>query len=316
MADTLVVGIDVAKDSFQVASNPSGLNLSLLNDPDGRQKLLDTLQAYRITLVVLEATGGYERGLVADLLQAHYNVVVANPRQVRDFARGMGQLAKTDPIDASVLAKFGRIVAPKPRPQPTEQTMDLAELVSRRQQLNGLLTQEANRLPMARHIKVRKSLQKVIRTLEQQIIDLDKLIGDNIQSDDGLQRKDEILQSFKGIGPGTSAMLLSHLPELGQLNRQEIAALAGLAPWDVQSGKWAGQSRVWGGRKEVRTMLYMAALSAIRWNQVIQTFYQRLISKGKKFKVALTACMRKILVILNTLLRNDSLWLPTSIKNT
>lgn len=316
MADTLVVGIDVAKDSFQVASDPAGLILSLPNDPDGRQKLLDTLQAYRIALVVLEATGGYERGLVADLLQAHYNVVVANPRQVRDFARGMGQLAKTDPIDASVLAKFGRIVEPKPRPQPTEQTMDLAELVSRRQQLNGLLTQEANRLPMARHIKVRKSLQKVIRTLEQQIIDLDKLIGDNIQSDDGLQRKDEILQSFKGIGPGTSAMLLSHLPELGQLNRQEIAALAGLAPWDIQSGKWAGQSKVWGGRKEVRTMLYMAALSAIRWNQVIQTFYQRLIAKGKKFKVALTACMRKILVILNTLLRNDSLWLPTSIKNT
>jgi transposase len=316
MADTLVVGIDVAKDSFQVASDPAGLKLSLPNDPDGRQKLLDTLQAYRIALVVLEATGGYERGLVADLLQAHYNVVVANPRQVRDFARGMGQLAKTDPIDASVLAKFGRIVAPKPRPQPTEQTMDLAELVSRRQQLNGLLTQETNRLPMARHIKVRKSLQKVIRTLEQQIIDLDKLIGDNIQSDDGLQRKDEILQSFKGIGPGTSAMLLSHLPELGQLNRQEIAALAGLAPWDIQSGKWAGQSKVWGGRKEVRTMLYMAALTAIRCNQVIQQFYQRLISKGKKFKVAITACMRKILVILNTLLRNDSLWLLRSAKNT
>ena len=315
MFETLVVGIDVAKDSFQVASDPAGLNLSLPNDPKGRQKLLDTLQAYRITLVVLEATGGYERGLLADLLQASHNVVVANPRQVRDFARGMGQLAKTDPIDAAVLARFGRIVAPKPRPQPVDQTVDMAELVSRRQQLHGLLTQETNRLPMARHLKVRKSLQKVIRTLEQQIIDLDKLIRDNIQSDDGMQRKDDILQSFKGIGPGTSAMLLSHLPELGQLNRQEIAALAGLAPWDLQSGKWAGQSKIWGGRKEVRGMLYMAALSAIRWNHVIEAFYQRLTAKGKKIKVAITACMRKILVILNTLIRNNSLWLPTAIKN-
>lgn len=315
MTNALHVGIDVAKDSFDVASDPVGLKLSLPNDPTGRQKLLDTLQTHAVALIVMEATGGYERRLAAELIQAGHNVVVANPRQVRDFARGMGQRAKTDAIDADVLAKFGRIVQPKPRPQRSETTEVLSELVTRRRQLTGLLTQESNRLPMARHAKVRKSLQKIVRTLEQQIIDLDKLIHDNIQSDDGLSRKDEIVRSFKGVGPGASGMLLSHLPELGSLNRQEIAALVGVAPWDVKSGKWAGKSKIWGGRMEVRNMLYMAALAAIRSNRIIRDFYQRLTSKGKLFKVAITACMRKMLVILNTLVRNDTIWSPQFIKN-
>ena len=315
MSNVLTVGIDVAKDSFDVASEPAGLNLSLPNSPAGRQKLLDSLQNRCIALIVLEATGGYERNLVADLLQGGFNVVIANPRQVRDFARGIGRLAKTDRIDAMVLARFGHLVQPKPRPSANKQAANLAELVTRRKQLSGLLTQESNRLPMARFAGVRKSLKKVIRTLEQQIIDLDKLIRDNIASDDGFRHKDQILQSFKGIGPGTSAMLLSHLPELGRLNRQEVAALAGLAPWDIKSGKWAGRSRIWGGRKEVRSMLYMAAISAIRSNQVIRDFYQRLMSHGKEFKVAITACMRKMLVILNTLIRTDTPWLPNFGKN-
>jgi transposase len=316
MSVTLYVGIDVAKDSFEVASDPAGLKLSLPNDPLGRQKLLDALQAQPVALIVMEATGGYERSLAGELLQAGHNVVIANPRQVRDFAKGIGTLAKTDAIDAAVLAHFGRIVQPKPRPRPSEQAETLAELVTRRRQVSDLLTQESNRLPMARHASVRKSLKKSIRALEQQIIDLDKLIRDDIESDDGLRRKDEIVQSFKGVGPGTSAMLLSHLPELGKLNRQEIVALAGLAPWDVQSGKWAGQSRIWGGRMAVRNMLYMAALSASRSNQIIRKFYQRLRSQGKRFKVAITACMRKILVILNTLVRNNCLWSPQPAKNT
>jgi transposase len=315
MTDVLYVGIDVAKDSFDVASDPAGLKLSLPNDPKGRQKLLDILQTHQVALVVMEATGGYERRLAAELIQAGYNVVVANPRQVRDFARGMGELAKTDSIDADILAKFARIVQPKPRPQPSGQTEVLSELVTRRRQLTDLLTQESNRLPMARHATVRKSLQKIIRALEHQIADLDKLIHDNIKSDDGLRRKDEIVRSFKGVGPGTSSMLLSHLPELGSLNRQEIAALVGVAPWDFKSGKWAGKSKIWGGRMEVRNMLYMAALAAIRSNHVIRDFYQRLISKGKLFKVAITACIRKMLVILNTLVRNDSIWSPQLTKN-
>lgn len=313
--DALYVGIDVAKESLDVASNPAGLKLSLPNDPAGWKTLLDHLAKHSVLLVVLEATGGYERPLVAELLGTGFNVVVANPRQVRDFARGVGQLAKTDRIDAQILAKFACMVQPRPRQQPSQQTATLAEMVTRRRQLNGLLTMESNRLPMARNAKVRRSIQKVVEVLEHQIGALDTLIRDNIESDDGLRRMDEIVQSVKGVGPGTSAMLLSHLPELGQLNRQQIAALAGLAPWDVRSGKWAGQSRIWGGRKEVRNMLYMAALTAIRCNPAIRTFYLRLGSQGKQFKVAITACMRKMLVILNTLVRNNCLWSPQPIKN-
>jgi len=315
MSDALYVGIDVAKDSFDVASDPAGLALALPNDPTGRQHLLDALRNHTVALTVMEATGGYERALVADLIGAGHKVVVANPRQVRDFARGIGQLAKTDRIDARVLAQFASMVKPEPRQKTSEQAVILAELVTRRRQLSDLMTQEANRLPHARHPDVRRSLKKSLRALERQIDDLDKLIRKNIDSDDGLRRKDEIVQSFKGVGPGTSAMLLSHLPELGQINRQQIAALAGLAPWDFKSGKWAGQSKIWGGRMPVRNMLYMAALSAIRWNEVISKFYQRLQSQGKKFKVAITACMRKILVILNTLVRNDCLWSPSLTKN-
>lgn len=315
MTDALYVGIDVAKNSFDVASEPAGLKLSLSNDPSGRQKLLNVLGNNTVALIVLEATGGYERALAGELLQAGHHVVIANPRQVRDFARGMGRLAKTDALDAKALAQFARIVQPQPRPAPSGQTEALAELVTRRRQVSGLLTAETNRLPMARQPAVRKSLQKSIRSLEQQIIDLDKLIRDHIESDDRLRRKDEIIQSFKGVGPGTNAMLLSHLPELGVLNRQEIASLAGLAPWDIQSGMWAGKSRIWGGRKEIRSLLYMAALSAVRSNMIIRTFYQRLESQGKLFKVAITACMRKILVILNTMVRNNCLWSPQTLKN-
>lgn len=315
MTETLFVGIDVAKDSFQVASIPEGLTLSLPNDPKGRQRLLDLLQKYSVALIALEATGGFERHLVAELLEAGYNVVVANPRQVRDFAKGIGKLAKTDRIDAAVLAYFAQVVKPQPRQKPSQNAVNLAELVVRRRQVTTLLTAEYNRLPMARHTPVRNSLQKVIATLEKQIADMDKLIRQNIQSDDGLRRTDQIVQSFKGIGPGTSAMLLSHLPELGKLNRQQIAALAGVAPWTAQSGPWIGQPKIWGGRMEVRNMLYMAALSAVRYNPVIREFYGRLKSKGKRFKVAITACMRKILVILNTLVQRDCLWAPQIIKN-
>lgn len=316
MTPTVYVGIDIAKDSFEVACEPAGLTLSLANDRDGHRALIDALRSYTVTLIVLEATGGYERALTAALLEAGHRVVIANPRQVRDFARGMGQLAKTDPIDARMLARFASVVKPQPREKPSPHAETLAELVTRRSQLSDLLTAESNRLPMARHAKVRKSVQQVIDTLKRQIDALDKLIRDNIESDDGLKRKDEIIQSFKGAGPGTSAMLLSHLPELGKLNRQQIAALVGVAPWTAQSGKWAGRSKIWGGRMAVRNLLYMTAMSAARSNPVIRKFYQRLRSEGKLFKVAITACIRKVLVILNTLVRNDCTWSPNLVKNT
>jgi transposase len=183
-------------------------------------------------------------------------------------------------------------------------------LVLRRRQLLDLLTQESNRLPQAAHAAVRKSLPKNIRNLQKQSADLDKLIRDPIDSDGGLQRKDQIVPSVKGIGPATSAMLLARLPERGQRNRQQIASLVGLAPWDRKSGQWAGQSPLGGGRREVRSMLYMAALSACRFHPVIRAFYQHLASRGKAFKVAITACMRKLVVILNTMVRNDCLWSP------
>jgi transposase len=310
MTDARYVGIDIAKDSLVVASEPAGLKRALPNDPTGWAELLQSLRGQPVALIVLEATGGYERGVVAALLQEGLKVVVANPRQVRDFARGVGQLAKTDAIDAQVLAHFACVVQPQPRLRPEGQLDVLAELVLRRRQLTDLLTQESNRLPQASHRVVRQSVQKSIQALEKQIHKLDKLIRDHIDSDDGLRRKDEIVQSVKGIGPTTSAMLLARLPELGRLNRQEIAALVGLAPWDIKSGKWAGQSRIWGGRREVRNMLYMAAMSAIRFNPVIRVFYQRLESQGKVFKVAITACMRKLLVILNTMVRNNCSWSP------
>jgi transposase len=306
--ESLYVGIDVAKDSFAVASEPAGLTRSLPNTPAGRRQLLDALQGQPVALVVLEATGGYERPLSADLLRAGQAVVVANPRQVRDFARGLGHLAKTDAIDARVIARFAALVRPKPRPQPTPETESLAELVTRHHQLTDLATQEANRLPHAREPEVRRSLRRSLRELDKQLDAIDKRIRQLIGADDDLRRKDEIVQSVKGIGDHTSAMLLAHLPELGRLNRGQIAALVGVAPWDFQSGQWAGQSRIWGGRQLVRNMLYMAALSAVRFNERIAAFYQRLLAHGKPPKVALTACMRKLLVILNTLLRNGTKW--------
>lgn len=310
MSHTLYLGIDVAKDSFDIASEPPELTRSFVNDAAGRRCLLEALEGKQVALIVMEATGGYERDLVACLLAAGQKVVVANPRQVRDFARGLGQLAKTDRLDARVLAKFAALVKPQPRRQASGQVSDLAELVSRRRQMSDLRTQELNRLPHARHPRVKKSLKKTIDLLERQIEELDELIRRNIESDDDLRRKDQIIRSVKGVGPATSAMLLSQLPELGQLNRQQIAALAGLAPWDFQSGKWAGQSKIWGGRMPVRNMLYMAAMAAIRSNIAIREFYHRLRSNGKIFKVAITACMRKLLITINSLIRNDCQWSP------
>ena len=313
MDETLFIGIDVAKDTFHVASCPASINISLPNSSTGTKQLIKTLQPHKIALVVLEATGGYERPIVAELLEANFKVVVASPRQVRDFARGLGEFAKTDPIDAAVLARFAQVVQPKPKPPSSPETDELADLVRRRRQLTDLRTQELNRSETVRHPRVRKSVRKMIKTLDYQISELDELIEQNIKSDYEFRGKDEILRSTPGVGPQTSAMLLSLLPELGQLNRQEIAALVGVAPYDFSSGRFAGKSRIWGGRKEIRSVLYMAALSAIRCNPAIHCFASRLREQGKVFKVVITACMRKLLIILNTMMRNQTLWRPEKI---
>jgi transposase len=308
MTEPLFIGIDVAKDTFHVASRPASINISLPNNSTGTKQLIKTLQPFTVSLVVLEATGGYERPIVAELLEADFKVVVASPRQVRDFARGIGEFAKTDPIDAAVLARFAQVVQPKPKLPVSPEIGELADLVRRRRQLTDLRVQESNRSQLALHPKVRKSVRKMIKTLDYQIAELDRIIEEHIKSDDDFRKKDEILRSTPGVGPGTSAMLLSQLPELGQLNRQQIAALVGVAPYDFASGRFAGKSRIWGGRKDIRCTLYMAALTAMRYNPAIHCFANRLREKGKVFKVVITACMRKLLIILNTMIRNQTLW--------
>jgi transposase len=308
MSEPIYVGIDVAKDSFHVATTPKTLATSLPNTFEGHRQLCKLLKEHPIALIVLEATGGYERPIVAELLNESLPVVVVNPRQVRDFAKGMGQLAKTDPIDAAILAQFAQIVKPIAKTHSTPQTAELTEIVRRRRQLNDLRTQESNRLATICNKEVKKSIHKMIQTLDSQIAKIDKLIRKHIDSDDNFKTKDQIIQSTPGVGPQTSAMLLANLPELGALNRQQIAALAGLAPWDCSSGKYDGKTHIFGGRKDVRSVLYMAAFNACRSNPVIHELHHRLTEKGKPYKVVLTACMRKLLVILNTMIRNQTLW--------
>jgi len=308
MSEPVYVGIDVAKDTFHVATCPNILKTQLPNTPQGHRQLSRALKDHSIALIVLEATGGYERPLAAELLSDSLPVVVVNPRQVRDFAKGMGQWAKTDPIDAQVLAKFAQIVKPSPKTHSTPQTAELSELVRRRRQLNDLRVQESNRLLMIHHPKVKKSIRKMIKTLDFQINEIDQLVREHIDTDDNFKNKDRILRSTPGVGPQTSAMLIANLPELGKLNRQEIAALAGLAPWDRSSGKSDGKAHIWGGRKDVRSVLYMAAFTACRFNPVIRTLAERLRQKGKAYKVVITACMRKLLIILNTMVRNQTVW--------
>jgi len=302
------VGIDVAKASLAVDSHPVRHPLSVSNDAAGIKKLIAFLTPLAPQRVVLEATGGYERQVAAELLSVGLAVVVVNPRQVRDFARGIGQYAKNDPIDAQVLAHFGAVVKPKPRTAQTTPDDILAELVGRRRQLVAQRDQERNHLKHVRFKKVKASIEKVLKLLEAQIDELDALIADRIDSDDGLKADNAILQSVPGVGPQTSAMLLALLPELGKLNRRQIAKLVGVAPFDNESGKFKGRRSIWGGRAPVRQVLYMAALVARKHNPVIRAFADRLESTGKAKKVVITACLRKLITLLNSLLRSRQPW--------
>jgi len=306
--DSLFVGVDVSKDHLDFDAVPAAHPLRVAYDAAGIQKAIAHLKALGPELIVLEASGGYERRIAGELLSEGFNVVVVNPRQVRDFARGMGTLAKTDAIDAKVLACFAQTVKPKPRPRPTPEQDDLAALVTRRRQLVGLRTQETNRQATAVNKVVKKSIDKVLRLLEAQIAQVDALIEEQIHSDDGLKAKDELIQSVPGVGKQTSAELLSHLPELGTLNRQQIAALVGVAPYDFQSGRHTGKSIIFGGRNSVRSVLYMAALAALTHNPVLRRFYDHLLARGKAAKVALVAVMRKLLTTLNAIVKTRQPW--------
>jgi transposase len=301
------VGIDVAKDRLDVAQRPGTEAWGVTNDERGIADLVARLKALRPTLVVLEATGGIELPVVGALAAAGLPVVVVNPRQVREFARATGRLAKTDAIDAQVLARFAEAVRPALRPLPDAATHQLSSLVARRRQVIVMLTAEKNRLRTAAPV-VRDHIKEHIVWLERSLSDLDRELGQVIHSSDIWRAQDNLLQSAPGVGPVLSTTLLAELPELGSLNRKEIAALVGVAPLNRDSGTLRGRRTVWGGRSQVRTALYMAALAATRFNPVIRAFYQRLETAGKPKKVALTACMRKLLTILNAMMRHQIPW--------
>lgn len=301
------VGIDVSKATLDVALRPSGERFSASNDEAGIRIVLDRLRPLTSALVVLEATGGFENATVAALATAGFQIVVANPRQIRNFARATGQLAKTDRIDADILALFADRVRPQPRPLPDEAAQALDALLTRRRQLLEMLTAEKNRLGFARP-PIRKSISQHIRWLERQLAGVDHDLNRTIQQSPLWRAKEDLLRSVPGVGPVVSRTLLGELPELGTLNRKQIAALVGVAPLARDSGTFRGRRIVWGGRAPVRSALYMSALVASRHNPVIRAFYLRLRAAGKPRKVALTACMRKLLTILNAMARDKTPW--------
>jgi transposase len=308
MPAALYLGLDIAKATVELASEPAGVSGSFATDVAGLTDLVRRCQAQPVALVVLEATGGYEAPVVAALATAGLPVAVVNPRQVRDFARALGRLAKTDRIDAQVLALFGARVQPTPRPLPDAATQELEALLARRRQLLEMLHAERQRRPHARGRVVRRSLDSHIRWLERQVIDTEATLEAAIQASPVWRVQDQLLQSVPGVGPTLARTLLGLVPELGRLDRHHIAALVGVAPLARDSGTLRGRRTCWGGRPAVRSVLYMAALTAARWNPALRVFYQRLRQAGKPAKLALTAVARKLLVLLNAILRDARPW--------
>ena len=301
------IGVDVSKERLDCFCRPTGTRFSFDNTPPGIAALVKWVEAQQPQLVVLEATGGLERPMVAELVVAQLPVVVVNPRQVRDFARAIGQLAKTDRIDAEVIAHFGEAVNPEARPLPDHLTQQMDALMTRRRQLVQMLAAERNHLVSA-PVQVQNYVKEHIAHLEELIKKLDQDIDQMITRSPICKTKENLLRSVKGVGPVLSRTLLAELPELGRLSRQEISKLVGVAPLNNDSGKYKGKRSCWGGRASVRGPLYMATLSATRSNPVIKEFYKRLLSRGKLKKVAIVACMRKLLTILNAMIKSNKPW--------
>jgi transposase len=310
----LYVGVDVSKEQLDVASS-DGAVLRVSNDDRGYPVLLKQFEQSPPTLVLMEATGGLERALAVELSAAGIALRIINARHVRHFAKATGLLAKTDRLDAQALVRFAQMLKPEPRPIAPEQTLALQALVLRRRQLVEMLTMERNRLRTA-HRGVHKSLQSSIRWLEKRLVEVDEDIDGALRESGVWRERVELLESVPGIARVISVSLLASLPELGQLNRRQISALAGVAPFNRDSGRWQGRRSIYGGRPLVRSALYMAALVGARHNPVLKAFYQRLRGAGKPAKVALTACMRKLLVILNTMIRSGQRWQNTPIAIT
>jgi transposase len=306
--DDIAVGIDVSKAELSIAVHPSGETWTTSTAPDAIDDVIHRLVALEPVVIVVESTGGYERALVAACAAAHLPVAVVNPRQVRAFAHAIGRTAKTDAIDASVLALFGARVRPEPRPLPDAETQALAALVARRRQLLEMLGAERQRLLQATTKVIQRDLRHHIRWLERRVAEVDDELGGAIQSSPVWRVKDDLLRSVPGIGPTVARTLLAELPELGRLDRRAIAALVGVAPLNRDSGQWRGRRMIFGGRASVRTALYMAALVATRHNAPLQRFYQRLRAAGKPPKVALVAVMRKLLTIINAMIKHQSSW--------
>ena len=301
------VGIDVAQAHLDIGVRPSGEVWQVSYDTPGVANLLVQLAELAPTLVVLEATGGLETFLVGELAGAQLPVVVVNPRQVRDFAKAVGKLAKTDALDAQVLAHFGEATKPDLRPLPDDSTRALQALLARRRQVVEMVTAEKNRCRTATQ-RLQPQIQEHIRYMEKQLKELEQGLSELLSSSPVWWTKEKLLGSVPGVGPVLTVTLLAGLPELGRLDRREIASLVGVAPFNRDSGTLRGKRTVWGGRSSVRATLYMATLAATRYNSVMRAFYQRLLEAGKPKKVALTACMRKLLTILNAMLKHNRSW--------
>jgi transposase len=309
MSGEVYVGIDVAKEKVDVAVRPTGESWEANNDEKGRKKLVRRLRKLSPTLIVMEATGGYETELALALTQASLPVRIVNPRQVRDFAKGKGLLAKTDRLDAGILAEYAETYRPQARPMPDAEAREMAALLSRRRQLMDMRTAEKNRLEQARG-QIRKRILAHLTWLESEIERIEKDLDEGIRKSPLYLDRHERITSVPGVGNQTALSLILNVPELGTLDRKQIAALVGVAPFNRDSGKRRGKKSIWGGRAQVRAVLYMAAVVASRHNQVMRAFYKKLLAAGKPKKLALTACMRKILTILNAMTRTRSSWMP------
>jgi transposase len=304
------VGVDVSKAHLDVAVSTSTEAVRFPNSEAGIVELLEWAAGVSPTLVVMEATGGFEVPAAAALAAAGRAVVIANPRQVRDFAKATGQLAKTDEIDARILALFAERVRPPVRPLPDEKARALDAVIGRRRQIIEMIVAEKNRLGFAL-APVQKGIKKHIRWLERQLSDVDHDLDDLIRNSPVWRAKNDLLRDVPGVGPNLARTLIAELPELGHLSHKQIAALVGVAPFSRDSGLMKGKRMVWGGRASVRSALYLGIWSASKWNPVIRVFYQRLLANGKRPKVAQVACMRKLLTILNAMLRDGRQWDPS-----
>ncbi len=307
------IGIDVAKQNFDLHSLKTGQERRMDNSTDGIRQCVALCNKIRPELIATEATGGYELTLAAALQAEGFAVAVVNPRRIRDFARAAGQIAKTDKLDARIIAQFAATMEPMPTERINENTQKLKALVARRSQLVGLHTAESNRREHADGKEIRRSIAAVLKVIEAQLKTIDRQIKEHIENTPQLRQRSEILDSVPGIGPTTAHMLVTELPELGRLNRRQIAALIGVAPMARDSGTFRGKRMTGGGRKKIRSRLFMPTLVAVRHNPILRAYYNKLLSRGKCKMVALVAVMRKLICILNTMVKNNQEWNPNLI---